>query len=176
MKKISIIAIAALAIACGQAPKEAEENTENQVEQTEPTNEDQMVEEEMSTGSFGDEITEDGAVTPAEFMTMIEGKDSMEVKLVATINACCQKKGCWMDVEMAEGQTMKVRFKDYGFFVPKNSAGNEVVMSGMARLETIDVETLQHYAEDGGATAEEIAAITEPEEKYTFEATGVIIR
>jgi hypothetical protein len=42
---------------------------------------------------YGDSsITPDGAISMAEFVKAIEGKDSMEVKLTATINQCCKKK------------------------------------------------------------------------------------
>ena len=36
-------------------------------------------------------------------------------------------------------------------------------------------EELKHYAEDDGQSEEEIAAITEPETKYLFMASGVIL-
>ncbi len=128
------------------------------------------------TGNFGEEVNADGAIEMAEFLTMMEGKDSAEVTIKGNVNSVCQKKGCWMDMETADGGTMKVRFKDYGFFVPKTCAGKEAVMAGKAKVETIDVETLQHYAHDAGKSEEEIAAITEPETQITFEATGVIIQ
>jgi hypothetical protein len=38
------------------------------------------------------------------------------------------------------------------------------------------VEALRHYAEDGGKTADEIAAITEPEIELVFEASGVRLK
>jgi hypothetical protein len=49
-------------------------------------------------------------------------------------------------------------------------------MDGIVRKETISVETLRHYAEDAGKTAEEIEKITEPQTKYTFLANGVILK
>ena len=128
------------------------------------------------TGNFGAEVNPEGAIQMAEFLTMMEGKDSAEVTIKGNISKVCQKKGCWMDMETADGQTMKVTFKDYGFFVPKNCGGKEAIMTGKAKMETIDVATLQHYAEDAGKSQDEIAAITEPETQLTFEATGVIIQ
>jgi hypothetical protein len=90
---------------------------------------------------------------------------------------CCQKKGCWMTLDMGEGHSpMRVTFKDYGFFMPLNSAGRSLVLSGIAMNDTTSVETLRHYAEDAGKSKEEIEAITEPEVELVFEATGVYIR
>lgn len=125
---------------------------------------------------YGDEnITPDGAIEASELMAALAGKDSVEIKVKGTINACCQKKGCWMDMELADGENMTVRFKDYGFFVPMNSAGRAAIIEGVARLDTQSVDWLRHKAEDAGKSAEEIAAITEPEVKVSFLASGVIL-
>ena len=125
---------------------------------------------------FGDKINEEGAIKPAEFLKEMESKDSMDVKLEAKIVTCCKKKGCWMDLDLENGTTMKVRFKDYEFFVPKDADGRVAVIQGQAKLEKVDVATLQHYAEDAGKSPEEVAAITEPEIGYSFTANGVIIK
>jgi len=66
-----------------------------------------------------------------------------------------------------------VRFKDYGFFVPKDISGKDVIVEGKAYSTEVSVEELRHYAEDAGKSKEEIMAITEPEQTYAFLATGV---
>lgn len=125
---------------------------------------------------YGQKISEKGAIKPAEFLKRIENKDSIDVKLETKIITVCKKKGCWMDVDLENGTSMKVRFKDYEFFVPKTADGRTVIIEGRAKLETTDVATLRHYAEDAGKSADEIAAITKPEKAYSFEAIGVIIK
>ncbi|MBP7515759.1 MAG: DUF4920 domain-containing protein, partial [Flavobacteriales bacterium] len=88
----------------------------------------------------------------------------------------CQKKGCWMDVQLPNNEVMKVKFLDYAFFVPTEGLeGKTAILNGVATKETIDVATLQHYAEDAGKTKEEIAQITEPRTEITFLADGVLI-
>lgn len=79
-----------------------------------------------------------------------------------------------MKVGMGDDEAM-VRFKDYGFFMPKDIAGQEIIVNGKAYVEEMSVEDQRHYAEDGGKTAEEIAAITEPKRTLAFEADGVLI-
>ena len=128
-----------------------------------------------NNGTYGAEISPDGALNPAEFLAMMEGKDSLDAKLKGNITACCVKKGCWMDMDLENGTTMKVRFKDYGFFVPLDSEGKNTIVEGRAYLKEIPVDELQHYAEDAGKSQEEIDAITESELAYTFIADGVII-
>jgi hypothetical protein len=125
---------------------------------------------------FGDTINADGAMPVTEFLNKIKDVDSIEIKLEAKITEVCQKKGCWMDLDLENGETMTVRFKDYGFFVPKDADGRIAIIEGWAKKDTTSVELLRHYAEDAGKTKEEIEAITEPEIGYSFEAKGVIIK
>lgn len=127
--------------------------------------------------SYGDPITAEGAISMAEFEKAAAASDSIETKVIAEIMESCGKKGCWMNVKMADGSPMMVRFRDYGFFVPKQGLeGKEVVMQGRARKEVTDVNMLRHYAEDAGKSKEEIAAITGPRTSWNFVADGVLIK
>tara|TARA_B100000475_G_scaffold159319_1_gene120083 strand:- start:185 stop:625 length:441 start_codon:yes stop_codon:yes gene_type:complete len=87
----------------------------------------------------------------------------------------CPKKGCWMNVKV-NTDTVFVKFKDYGFFVPKTGIqGKKVLMTGEIFKDTISVERLKHYAEDAKKSRTEIDLITEPEYKINMIATGVAI-
>lgn len=132
--------------------------------------------QEQDWAYFGDSITVDGAIDVSELPDRMKGNAMAELKLAGTIQECCQKKGCWMKLDMGDGKTLRVGFKDYAFFVPLESAGSRVVMQGVATYDTTSVEALRHYAEDGGKTADEIAAITEPEIELVFEASGVRLK
>ncbi|GAB5557657.1 MAG: hypothetical protein SchgKO_18700 [Schleiferiaceae bacterium] len=126
---------------------------------------------------FGDStITADGALTTEQFLAQLEGADSLMVKVEGPVVDVCQKKGCWMEMKLADGQNMTVRFKDYEFFVPMNSPGKTAVIEGVAKVETQDVNWLKHKASDAGKSQEEIDAITEPVTEVTFMANGVIIK
>ncbi len=115
-----------------------------------------------------------GAVEASELVPMLAGKDSLNVTVRGKVTEVCQKKGCWMDMDLGSGKSMTVRFKDYGFFVPMNGTGRTAVIKGVAKVKTDDVNWLRHKAEDAGASAEEIAKITEPVQSISFVATGVI--
>ncbi|MCB9231958.1 MAG: DUF4920 domain-containing protein [Bacteroidia bacterium] len=125
---------------------------------------------------FGEKIKESGAVASSEIPAMMAGKDSMEVKVQGPVTSVCQVKGCWMKMDLGQDQTMMVRFKDYGFFVPKDASGKTAVAEGWAYRQVIPVEELRHYAEDAGKSQDEIMAITEPQEQLTFLAKGVILK
>jgi hypothetical protein len=125
---------------------------------------------------FGDSINQEGAIAADQFAAQMQGKDSMKVKIAGKIEEVCQKKGCWMTMNIGNDKTMQVKFRDYAFFVPKDASGKEVVIEGVAFTDTVPVAELRHYAEDGGKSKEEIEKITEPEISISFEANGVIVK
>ncbi|MFN3315208.1 MAG: DUF4920 domain-containing protein [Raineya sp.] len=125
---------------------------------------------------YGEKISESGAIAVSQLPTLMKGKEKFETKLTGKIESVCQKKGCWMQLDLGNGQKMRVKFKDYAFFVPKNAAGKTAVIEGVAVKEVIDAATLRHYAEDAGKSKEEIAKITQGREEISFEAKGVIIK
>ena len=97
------------------------------------------------------------------------------IKLKAKVTSVCQMKGCWMTIASDDQpeKSFHVNFEDYGFFVPKDISGREVILEGKAFKEVTSVDELRHYAEDEGKSEAEIDSITAPVEKYKFTATGV---
>ena len=81
-----------------------------------------------------------------------------------------------MQVKVSSTDTLMVRFKDYGFFVPKSGVNQKnTVINGSAFMDTVSVQMLRHYAEDAGKTQEVIEQITESETVVHFIAEGVLI-
>ena len=125
---------------------------------------------------FGQQISADGAISLQEATIPMEIADTTEVKLKGVVNEVCQAKGCWMTFEsQSEEASVFIRFKDYGFFVPKDAGGKEAIVQGKLFVQITPVDELRHYAEDKGRPAEEIAAITEPKRELRMMADGVII-
>ena len=128
------------------------------------------------TEFFGEKITEDGA-KPTDSLKSMMGSDTMlNCKLVGPIEAVCQKKGCWMELKNQDGSTIRVTFKDYGFFMPKDASGRTAIVDGFAKVEVTSVADLQEYAKDDGKSKAEIEAIQEPLKELVFEAKGVILK
>ncbi len=105
----------------------------------------------------------------------LEVSETLSTQISGTITDVCQAKGCWMKVNLVDGEEVFVRFKDYGFFVPTDSAGKQVVMNGQAFVEEMSVDDQRHYAMDKGASEKEVAKIVEPKRTLRFEADGVRI-
>jgi hypothetical protein len=125
---------------------------------------------------YGKKITDKDAVNTDELVRSMEGKTELATKVEGKVAKVCQVKGCWMTMELPEGRTMRVSFKDYAFFVPKDISGKQVVIEGNAKIKTTSVEELKHYAEDAGTSDDEIAKINSPLEEMVFEAEGVIVK
>jgi hypothetical protein len=125
---------------------------------------------------FGDTISEDKAIPGTDLLGMMSDKDSTQVKFTATIAEVCQKKGCWMDVDLGNGKLLTVRFKGYSFFMPKDAAGKTAVMDGYCYKTIETVDWLKHKAKDAGKDQAAIDSITQPDTTYAFEASGVIIK
>lgn len=133
----------------------------------------------VSYASFGKKITAEKALNKEEMLKKYKGLktgDTINVKFASTIKEVCKKKGCWMSIALPNEKESFVKFKDYAFFVPLNADKSDAIISGKAFVDVVPVAELQHYAKDGGKSAEEIAKITEPKVTYAFQADGVLIR
>lgn len=127
--------------------------------------------------SFGDKISDEKVMSQMEMVSQfqtIQAGDSIPVKFTAKVNEVCQAKGCWMKMEMGEEEAM-VKFKDYAFFMPKDLAGQEIIVEGLAFVNEMSVDEQRHYAEDAGKTPEEVAAITVPKRTLSIYSNGVLI-
>lgn len=167
MRKIIILVIATVftLFSCkNEKGKNETKNTEKQ---------------EVSYLSFGGEIDSKQTLSKIEmaekYKKLKEG-DTLTIKFTSSINEVCKKKGCWMKLDLGAGKEAMVRFKDYGFFMPLNADGREVIVNGKAYISTTSVEELKHFAKDAGKTEEEILKITNPEYTLAFEADGVLMK
>lgn len=136
-------------------------------------------EAEMAYNSFGKEISSEKFISSEEMEAHfkdLEPGDTLQLSFKGTVNSVCKNKGCWMQVDLPEGEEdVMVKFKSYSFFVPKDIDEKQVVVNGKAYVTEVSVEEQRHYAEDNGETEEEIAAIVEPKRTLSFLADGVLV-
>jgi hypothetical protein len=100
----------------------------------------------------------------------------LKIRMKGKIISTCPMKGCWMNMNIAN-DTILVRFKDYGFFVPKTGVeGSTAIINGYLSTDTLSVAQLRHYAEDAGKNKNEIMKITNPKITLSFLADGVAIQ
>lgn len=127
-----------------------------------------------NTSTFGSQIDPAGAVSVEEMLASLQGKTEADVKVVGEVKEVCQKKGCWLTLKNPQGEPVFVKFKgDDTVLFPLDMTGT-IVVAGKAKVTTVPVDELRHYAEDKGATKEEIEKITEPQMQVRIEPVGVM--
>ena len=125
---------------------------------------------------YGEKIDLIGIENYKENKFSLLNNSEKNIKIEGEILSTCPMKGCWMKIEV-EKDTVLVRFKDYGFFVPKTgSEGKLTIVNGKISVDTISVKQLKHYAEDAGKSKHEVSLINKPEITLSFLADGVIIK
>ena len=132
---------------------------------------------ELSYLSFGGEISNKELLSNdqvVETYKNLKVGDTINMKFSANVNEVCQAKGCWMLLDIGTEEAM-VKFKDYGFFMPKNIVNKEVIVNGKAFISEISVDEQRHYAEDSGKSDDEIAKIIEVKKTLSLEADGVLL-
>ena len=120
---------------------------------------------------FGAPLPETGA--PIEIGDLLANSDAYEGKdvlLTTRIAKVCQKKGCFF-VAQHGADTVRVTFKDYGFFIPNDSGGKTVTLAGTFSRKPLSPEQAAHLAEDMGEAPPE----NPPEFEYAIVATAVSI-
>lgn len=93
------------------------------------------------------------------------------VNIRTNVAQVCQKKGCFFIARDGD-YVARVKFADYGFFIPTDSSGKDVVLSGILELQEVTSEEQAHYAADLGE-AEPTTAASSIE--YSIIATSVAI-
>jgi hypothetical protein len=77
--------------------------------------------EMVNAQKFGGEVTLEESVNLAEIYASPDQYKDKEIRVEGSIKEVCQHKGCWL--KLTDGtKELTVRFKDYGFFIPKDAA------------------------------------------------------
>lgn len=91
---------------------------------------------------------------PVEIAKLMSSPSEFEGKTVtveAKVRKACEKKGCWMELTGTDprGPGIRVTFKDYGFFVPLDSAGSTAKVEGLVKVAELSEARVQHYTQEG---------------------------
>ena len=86
--------------------------------------------EMVNAQNFGGEVTMEESITLAQIYSSPEQYIDKEIRIEGTIKEVCQHKGCWLKLTDGDKE-LTVRFKDYGFFVPKDASTSKVIVQGI---------------------------------------------
>lgn len=121
---------------------------------------------------FGADVDQSEFKSPSTLAEIINsGQEEGPVTLVTSVAQVCQKKGCFF-MAQDENYSARVTFKDYGFFIPTDSQGKEVVLIGDFSVQTLSEEQAKHYAEDAGDNPDQISG---EQKEYSVVATSIVV-
>ncbi len=144
--------------------------------------------------SFGETISvpKTGVKSVTEVLTDFsksEDKSMSDVFVSGNIDSVCKSKGCWLTLKGfdakgdsaceqaalggASQKDLRVVFKDYGFFVPKNLEGN-VVLKGSIKKEKLSASQVKHFLKDLKCSKKIIKSVKAPIYRYRMIADGLV--
>jgi hypothetical protein len=85
-----------------------------------------------------------------------EALSGKEVTVTGKVRRACSRKGCWMELaDSVEGAEpgCRVTFKDYGFFVPTDSAGASATVEGVVQVKRVPRSRVVHLEAEGAQFA-----------------------
>jgi len=79
-------------------------------------------------------------------------EDGRQVLVEGVVRRACSQMGCWMELAPPEGGAgVRVTFKDYGFFVPTDSAGAKARVQGTLKVAQLSAAQAEHLRSEGGS-------------------------
>ena len=88
----------------------------------------------------------------AEVLAAPESFAGKAVTVEGTVKKACSNKGCWMelaDAADAKAASVRVTFKNYGFFVPVDSAGSTAKVEGELKIAELSEAKAKHWQSEG---------------------------
>lgn len=122
----------------------------------------------QSSGHFGAPFSVAASVPLTKAIT---DSKTGSVLVSGTVEAVCQKKGCWMVVKDGS-RTARVMMKDHAFAVPIDSRGKTVLVEGELTTRTFNEAQVKHLEQDKGGDP---AAVSGERDEHVLMATAVEI-
>lgn len=124
-------------------------------------------------GVFGAGVQLKKPMRLADAAKQLDKLKNKVIRLDGQIMDVCKKKGCWMVFRDGKVQ-LRVKFKGYKFFVPRDAHKRRAIVQGVLSAKTISEAMAKHYAEESG-NPEAAKKIKGPQKVLAFMATGVEI-
>jgi uncharacterized protein (TIGR00251 family) len=127
--------------------------------------------------TYGAALAPAQAITVGALLARPASFEGRTVTVDALVRKACTRKGCWMELADDAATTTpgcRVTFKDYGFFVPTDSAGARARVQGTIEIDTLSAAKVRHYEEEGAVFPAKKPDGTAPEVRIV--ATGVELR
>jgi hypothetical protein len=107
--------------------------------------------------TFGAPLGTAAKVALADVLKAPDKFADQSVLVEGEVRRACTRKGCWMELSEAQGPAAagcRVTFKDYGFFVPTDSAGSKARVEAKVESKVIKPELVAHLESEGAQFAD----------------------
>jgi hypothetical protein len=124
--------------------------------------------------TFGAPLGTGTAVALSDVLKAPDKYADRSVLVEGEVRRACTRKGCWMELSAAQDPAVpgcRVTFKDYGFFVPTDSAGSKARVEAKVETKVIKPSLVTHLEEEGAQFADKAADGSAREVRLV--ATGV---
>jgi hypothetical protein len=119
---------------------------------------------------YGAGLTLSRPTSLAEVVLDPERFEQQPILLRGRISDVCQRKGCWTILRDGSAH-VRVRFKDYAFFLPRDATGAEAFIEGFVKVETLSEKEARHYESESRDGDPE--SVDGPRREVGFTASGV---
>ncbi len=166
---VSLVLVAGLTFACKPLGKRSPAG--------DTAAEDRTAADERAAESFGAKLGNSPQVALAQVLAAPSEYQGKTIRVEGHVRRACSAKGCWMELSPsaeAGAPVCRVTFKDYGFFVPTDSAGARARVEGEVMVKRVRPAHVRHYEGEGATFAakhEDGSA-----DEVRFVATGVELR
>lgn len=118
---------------------------------------------------FGAPIELERVTSVDDVVRHAERFENRTILVSGRVSDVCQKKGCWT-VLRGESESIRIRFADYAFFVPKDSQGRLAYAEGVVEVAKPDPDAIAHYASESKQPPPEAR---DSDRTVSFTATGI---
>jgi hypothetical protein len=151
MNSRSLLALSAVLIACSTTVVSEPTSTQQTTPAPVPTVDPIDAEEPELFGAPIDESVPFVALT--ELLSNVEKYKKQRVRTRGDVNGVCQKRGCWMSIRAQDdreaSKSLTVRFKNYKFFMPRDSRGARVDVEGIFDALLLTPDEVKHDEAEG---------------------------
>ncbi len=97
----------------------------------------------------GSALSSETALTVSDVAAKAKDLDGKTIKVAGTIESVCQPMGCWFVIKGATpAENIRVSSKGHDVFMPKSSAGRDVVAEGEFKVKTVSKDMAQHMEDE----------------------------
>ena len=123
---------------------------------------------------YGDAFALEEEVSVDDVLKSPEKYADKTIRVRGKITSVCKKKGCWMILGKPDVKDsfIRVRMKDYGFFVPLDCSGQDAAVEGVFTRKLLQEKMVKHYAEDAG---KDPAKVSGTRQELSMMASGISI-